>query len=142
MELLSYREKAPKRKIELLDVLKFVHSVAWPHMFGRPADDLQQAAAHEDEYMISDHDLATNRYVSVPRSYGSFNPGALVAGMIRGLLESAGFRARVSAHTVEQKGPPGAGAGAGAQGRKTTTFLIKFDPSVMQREALIKGQMR
>ena len=61
MELLSYREKAPRRKTELLDALKFVHSVAWPHMFGRPADDLQQAAAHEDEYMISDHDLITNR---------------------------------------------------------------------------------
>lgn len=134
IELLSYREKAPKRKTEVLDILKFIHSVAWPHMFGRPADDLQQAAAHEDEYMISDHDLATNRYVSVPKSYGSFNPGALVAGMIRVMLESAGFRARVSAHTVDQKGP-------GVQGKKTTTFLIKFDPSVMQREALIKGQM-
>ena len=75
----------------------------------------------------------------MPKSYGAFNPGALVAGAIRGMLENAGFKARVSAHTVEQKHPAGAGAGVR---KTTTTFLIKFDPAVMQREALIKGQVR
>jgi hypothetical protein len=44
--------------------------------------------------MISAHDLPTNRFVSVPKSYGAFNPGALVAGMIRGMLDAAGFAAR------------------------------------------------
>jgi hypothetical protein len=48
----------------------------------------------DDEYMISDNDLPTNRFVSVPKSYGSFNPGALVAGMIRGMLDAAGLAAR------------------------------------------------
>ena len=31
---------------------RFIYSTAWPHMFGKPADDLQQAAAvgvlHDD----------------------------------------------------------------------------------------------
>lgn len=48
----------------------------------------------DDEYMISDASLPTNRFVSVPKSYGSFNPGALVAGIIRGLLDAAGFPAQ------------------------------------------------
>lgn len=48
----------------------------------------------DDEYMISDYDLPTNRFVSVPKSYGSFHPGAMVAGMIRGMLDAAGFAAR------------------------------------------------
>ncbi len=121
MELLSYREKVPRRKPEILDALRFIHSTAWPHMFGKPADDLQQAAAvsehcyipsslvegrrgaqqydfqhsqADDEYMISDCDLLTSRFVSVPKSYGSFNPGGLVAGIIRGMLDAAGFPAR------------------------------------------------
>lgn len=128
LELSSYREKVLRRKPEILDALRFIHSTAWPLMFGKTADDLQQAAAADDEYMISDNDLHTNRFVSVPKSYGSFNPGALVAGMIRGMLDAAGFAARVSAHFVEQRDKP----------KPTTTFLIKFNASVMQREAINK----
>ena len=48
----------------------------------------------DDEYMISDYDLLPSRYVSVPKSYGSFNPGGLVAGIVRGMLDTAGFQAR------------------------------------------------
>lgn len=48
----------------------------------------------DDEYMISDYDLLVNRYISVPKTYGSFNPGAVVAGIVRGMLEAAGFPAR------------------------------------------------
>jgi hypothetical protein len=47
----------------------------------------------DDEYMITDNDLLISRYISVPRSYGSFNPGALVAGVVRGILDTAGFPA-------------------------------------------------
>ena len=46
-----------KRKPEVLDALKFVHSTAWPALFGKAATDLQQANAADDEYMISDSDL-------------------------------------------------------------------------------------
>ncbi|KAG1678957.1 hypothetical protein FOA52_013020 [Chlamydomonas sp. UWO 241] len=130
LELLSWRaDRQPRRRPEVLDALRFVHSVAWPHLFSKTADDLQQAAAADDEYMISDSNLPTIRFVSVPKSYGAFNPGALVAGIVRGLLDAAGFPARVSAHFVEQRD---------GRGKATTTFLIKFDASVMAREALLK----
>ena len=55
-----------------------------------------QTCLHQayDEYMISDYDLLPSRYVSVPKSYGSFNPGGLVAGIVRGMLDTAGSQAR------------------------------------------------
>ncbi len=43
IELLSWRERALKRKPEVLDILRWVHSIAWPAVFGKTADDLQQA---------------------------------------------------------------------------------------------------
>lgn len=132
LELLSYREKTLKRKPEVLDVLRFIHSTAWPYMFGKNADDLQQAAAADDEYMISDYDLLISKFISVPKSYSSFNPGGLAAGIVRGMLDSAGFPARVSAHYVDHKD----------RARPITTILIKFDVSVMQRQAYIDALKR
>lgn len=44
--------------------------------------------------MISDSDLFVTKYVSVPREMGHFNPAAFVAGVVRGVLEGAGFPAR------------------------------------------------
>ena len=94
LELLSYRERSMKRHLEVLDILKYIHSVAWPYMFGKKADDLQQANAADDEYMISDNDLLVGKFISIPKSYSSFVPGSLVAGIVRGMLEAAGFPAR------------------------------------------------
>ena len=45
LELLSWREKVVRRKPEVLDVLRFIHSSAWPYLFGKVADELQQANA-------------------------------------------------------------------------------------------------
>lgn len=45
LELSSYREKVLRRKPEILEILRFIHNTAWPYMFGKSADDLQQAAA-------------------------------------------------------------------------------------------------
>lgn len=94
LELLSYRERNVRRHLEAVDILKYIHSVAWPYMFGKKADDLQQANAADDEYMISDNDLLVGKFISVPKSYSSFVPGSLVAGIVRGMLEAAGFPAR------------------------------------------------
>jgi hypothetical protein len=94
LELLAYRERSMRRNLEVLDILKYIHSVAWPHMFGKKADDLQQANAADDEYMISDNDLLVGRFITIPKSYSSFVPGSLVAGVVRGMLDAAGFPAR------------------------------------------------
>eukprot|EP00878_Enallax_costatus_P027308 GHUV01029379.1.p1 GENE.GHUV01029379.1~~GHUV01029379.1.p1 ORF type:complete len:124 (+),score=51.41 GHUV01029379.1:363-734(+) len=121
-----------RRKPEILDILKHIHSVAWPYMFGKTADDLQQANAADDEYMISDHDLMVGKFISIPKSYSSFVPGSIVAGMVRGMLDAAGFPARVSAHFVEQP----------SSSKLSTTILIKFDKAVMQRQAQLDATRR
>ncbi|GBF89122.1 hypothetical protein Rsub_01839 [Raphidocelis subcapitata] len=131
MELLSYREKTVRRKPEVLDVLKFIHSTAWPFLFGKPANDLQQANAADDEYMISDHDLLVGRYISVPRSYATFVPGSIVAGIVRGMLDAAGFPAH-----------RGGGGGGGGAPQKSTTILVKFEAAVMARQAALENARR
>lgn len=129
LELLSWREKTLRRKTDVLDILRFIHGPAWSYMFGKNADDLQQAANADDEYYIRDYDHLLSKYISVPRSYEPFNPGTLAAGMMRGMLDSAGFPARVTAHFVPHK----------ERSRPITTFMIKFEPSVMQRQAYLEA---
>jgi len=74
--------------------------------------------------MISDNDLLVNKFISVPRDMGNLNCGAFVAGVVEGVLKSAGFPARVTAHSVGVEG----------QSRPKTTILIKFEPEVLERE--------
>eukprot|EP00850_Spirogloea_muscicola_P021855 SM000265S09776 [mRNA] locus=s265:166499:168643:+ [translate_table: standard] len=89
------------------------------------ADSLEKSTEHEDEYMISERELLVNRFISVPRDMGSFNCGAFVAGIVKGVLDNAGFPARVTAHFVAVEG----------QARPRTTILIKFSEEVLLREA-------
>jgi hypothetical protein len=44
--------------------------------------------------MISDKDLLVNKFISVPKDYGQLNCGAFVAGIVKGVLDSAGFPSR------------------------------------------------
>lgn len=75
--------------------------------------------------MISDQNLALNKYISVPKELATFNPGAFMAGVIKGVLDSSCFPARVSAHNVQVQGLK----------KPQVTFLMKFEKSVIEREA-------
>jgi hypothetical protein len=78
------------------------------HTSQPPAMPPPQANAATDEYMITDNDLLVQKYISVPKSYATFVPGSIVAGMVRGLLDAAGFPARwvagISTQGVEAGG--------------------------------------
>ncbi|WMV23747.1 hypothetical protein MTR67_017132 [Solanum verrucosum] len=91
------------------------------------ADSLEKGTEHEDEYMISEKELLVNRFISIPKDMGAFNCGAFVAGIVRGVLENAGFPAVVTAHFVPVEG----------QHRPRTTILIKFAEEVLRREATL-----
>ncbi|KAI3776626.1 hypothetical protein L1987_46412 [Smallanthus sonchifolius] len=125
LELLCHREKGNRRETRLLGILSFVHSTVWKVLFGKVADSLEKGTEHEDEYMISEKELLVNRFISVPKDMGSFNCGAFVAGIVRGVLDNAGFPAVVTAHFVPVDG----------QQRPRTTILIKFAEEVLRREA-------
>ncbi|GFP81706.1 trafficking protein particle complex subunit 5 [Phtheirospermum japonicum] len=85
------------------------------------ADSLEKGTEHEDEYMISEKELLVNRFISIPKDMGAFNCGAFVAGIVRGVLDNAGFPAVVTAHFVPVDG----------QQRPRTTILIKFAEEVL-----------
>nr|XP_024356447.1 trafficking protein particle complex subunit 5-like isoform X2 [Physcomitrium patens] len=125
LELLCHRDKANRRETRVLGILSFVHSTVWKSLFGKVADSLEKGTEHEDEYMISEKELLVNRFVSVPGGMGGFNCGTFVAGIVKGVLDGAGFPARVTAHFVAVEG----------QARPRTTILIKFAEEVVQRDA-------
>ncbi|XP_048134264.1 trafficking protein particle complex subunit 5-like isoform X1 [Rhodamnia argentea] len=120
LELLCHREKGNRRETRLLGILSFVHSTVWKVLFGKVADSLEKGTENEDEYMISEKELLVNRFISIPKDMGTFNCGAFVAGIVRGVLDSAGFPAVVTAHFVPVEG----------QQRPRTTILIKFAEEV------------
>ncbi|WRX33336.1 Transport protein particle (TRAPP) component - like 3 [Theobroma cacao] len=120
LELLCHRDKGNRRETRLLGILSFVHSTVWKVLFGKVADSLEKGTEHEDEYMISEKELLVNKFISIPKDMGTFNCGAFVAGIVRGVLDSAGFPAVVTAHFVPMEG----------QQRPRTTILIKFAEEV------------
>jgi hypothetical protein len=88
--------------------------------------------------MITDNDPLISQYISVPKEIKDFNPGALVAGIMEGVCDGAGFAttgvkgAGVSAHWVH----------SGAEGEEgmwpcKTVFLIRFAPEVLEREEIL-----
>lgn len=95
LEILAYRERTGRRETRILDILRFVHTTMWKYMFGHQAKDLEQSNTAEDEYMISDIDLFTTKFISVPKEMGHLNCNAFVAGIVKGILDSAGFSARL-----------------------------------------------
>merc|ERR1712079_231096 len=61
--------------------------------------------------------LLVNTFISVPKDKGSLNCAAFVAGIVEAVLDGANFPAKVSAHW-----------------HKGTTFMVKFEESVIARD--------
>ena len=61
----------------------------------------------------------------MPKDLGDLNCAAFVAGIIKGVLEIAGFPAEVSAYYAPVEG----------QVHPRTNFSIKLTPEVLEREA-------
>lgn len=127
LELLTWREKVPKREIKVLGILYFIHSTVWKALFGKQADSLEKSTENEDEYMISDNEPILTKYISVPKELSQLNCNAFVAGIVEAVLDGCQFPARVTAHTVPIDGFP-----------QRTTILIKLDSEVLEREELLK----
>ena len=123
LELLTYREKSNRREIRLQGILQFINTNVWRCLFGKPADSLE--IYNDDEYVLSDRTPLVNRFISVPRDLGDLNCAAFVAGIVKGVLEDAGFSAEVSAYYAEVDG----------HRQPRTNFLMKFSPEVLEREA-------
>jgi hypothetical protein len=155
LELLTYRQRDYKRETRLMNVLQFVSTVAWKALFGKAADSLERSMDHADEFMIVDYTPTTSHYLTVPTDFGGLSADAYISGIVAGLLDGAGFSARVTAHTVAleegETAPVTAASTAtsptfhamavGARNpmlpprKDKAVFLVKFDPTVLSRDA-------
>jgi hypothetical protein len=118
LEVLACRDKSNRRENRLQGILQFINTNVWRSLFGKSADSLE--IYNDDEYVISDRDLLVNRFISVPKDFG-----AVVAGIVKGVLADAGFEAEVSAYYAPVEG----------EARPRTNILMKFTSEVLEREA-------
>ena len=123
LEVLACRDKSNRRENRLQGILQFINTNVWRSLFGKSADSLE--IYNDDEYVISDRDLLVNRFISVPKDFGDLNCGAFVAGIVKGVLADAGFKAEVSAYYATVEG----------EARPRTNILMKFTSEVLEREA-------
>lgn len=119
------RDKSNRRETRLQGILQFIQSNVWRCLFGKAADSLEIYC--DDEYIIGDRELLVNRFISVPKDLGQLNCAAFVAGIVKGVLDDAGFPAQVSAYYAPVDG----------QARPRTNILMKFHPTVLEREQRI-----
>ncbi|KAK8379618.1 hypothetical protein O3P69_019524 [Scylla paramamosain] len=123
VELLFVRERNYKRETKLLSILLFVKGTLWKSLFGKEADKLDRATDDERIFYLIEKEPLVNRFVSVPRDKSSINCAAFVAGIIEATLVSTGFPAKVT-----------------ALWHKGTTFMIKFDDTVLVRDKQLEGR--
>ena len=143
LDLLLFREppRTQLRPLNIIALLHFIKINIWTHLFGRQADRLEKSSNPDtpDEFMIIDNEPLVNAYISVPKDMSQLNCAAFAAGIIEGVCDGAGFPARVTAHTVGDTAQNNGGTGAadGEMWPGRTVFLVKFQPEVLEREALI-----
>jgi hypothetical protein len=128
-----------------MSILHFVSSSVWKSLFGKSADSLERSIDHADEFMIVDYEPITSTFVSVPSDLGQLSADAYLSGIIAGVLDGAGFSARVTAHSVkieEGEVPVGSGGGFTVPGmpprKEKAVFLVKFSPEVLSRDAALE----
>jgi len=127
LELLLFREgRSAKRETRIIGILQFIAQTVYRHLFNKPADGLERSHDKDDEYMIIDNEPVVNSYISVPKEISQLNCAAFVAGIIEAVLDGSLFPARVTAHSVPTDQWPG-----------KTVYLVKFEESVLEREAVL-----
>lgn len=121
LDLVFVRDRAARRELKLLNVLLMVKSTLWKTLFGKEADKLEHANDDERTYYIIENEPLVNKFISVPKDKGSLNCAAFVAGVVEAVLVGCNFPAKVSAHW-----------------HKGTTFMVKFEESVIARDKAIE----
>ncbi|OHS94011.1 hypothetical protein TRFO_39837 [Tritrichomonas foetus] len=121
-EVLSQgKETNFKRPVKEVPMLLLLKEKIWPFLFGSQATDLQQQVDDQSCYMLYDDKPMITQYISHPSDIRSqFSCCSFVAGIIEGILHSAGFPCRISTHPNPQSPQTDA-----------VVYLIKFleDPN-------------
>ncbi|KAF0296075.1 Trafficking protein particle complex subunit 5 [Amphibalanus amphitrite] len=120
LDLIVVRERNLKRETKILNILLFIKGTFWKTLFGKEADKLEHANDDQRMYYIIEKEPLVNTFISVPKDKGSLNCAAYVAGMIEAVLCGSNFPAKVTAHW-----------------HKGTTFMVRFESSVLARDAQV-----
>uniref|UniRef100_A0A6G1SPS1 Trafficking protein particle complex subunit 5 n=1 Tax=Aceria tosichella TaxID=561515 RepID=A0A6G1SPS1_9ACAR len=117
IDLIVNRDKNFRRETRVINMLMFIKTVFWRALFNKEADKLEQANDDSSIYYLIEQEPITNKFVSTPKDKGNFNCASFIAGIIEASLEQCCFPNKVSVHW-----------------HQGTTFMIKFDDSVVKRE--------
>lgn len=117
VDLIIARDKNFRRETRVTNMLMFIKTVFWRTLFNKEADKLEQANDDLSVYYLIETEPITNKFVSMPKDKGQFNCASFVAGIIEAALEQCCFPNKVTVHW-----------------HQGTTFMIKFDESVVKRE--------
>lgn len=117
VDLIVTRDKNFRRETRVINMLMFIKTVFWRALFNKEADKLEQANDDSSVYYLIETEPITNKFVSMPKDKGQFNCASFIAGIIEAALEQCCFPNKVTVHW-----------------HQGTTFMIKFDESVVKRE--------
>lgn len=131
LDLIALRERQTKREVRLLNALNMVVVSVWKFLFNKQADSLKKVRDSEDEFYIEEASPVVNKYISVPRDYGDLNCAAFCAGIINGVLDSAGFPATVTAKVHAR---PAVDPNHVGYSQPLTIYYIKVNSEVTERE--------
>ncbi|XP_064625577.1 trafficking protein particle complex subunit 5-like [Lineus longissimus] len=123
LDVVFFREKNFKRETKVVNMLNFIKGNLWKTLFGREADMLEQDNEDDKTYYIIEKEPLVNKFISVPKDKGNLNCAAFTAGIIEAVLNGCNFPAKVTVHR-----------------HKGTTYMIKFDESVITRDKSIEGR--
>lgn len=122
--LTSQITKMRRRDLRILDILQFVHGTLWSYLFNHVSDDLVKSSERDNEYMIIDNQQTLTQFISGLNNRVSCD--YYICGIIRGFLTNAGFRCKVTAHSMPQ----------GELEKERVVYLIQFDNQVLEREGI------
>ena len=87
-------------------ILSYIVSDVWKQLFGRAADNLEKSLDSPLTYLIVDEGPNVSGFTSLPKGLEKLSVAAFAAGIVRGMLEAAGFACdSVQAHNVLEPTP-------------------------------------
>ena len=109
-----------KRHTKAVPMLLQLKDTIWKYLFGNSASNLEQQVDDPNCYMLYDNQPMVTQYISYPSDIkkAGISCCSFVAGIVQGILNSAGFKCKVTAHPNPDEQNP-----------ESVIFLIKFEES-------------
>ena len=127
LELITLREQNSTKEIRFVYFLLFIKNHVWPILFNKSDCTVEMHEHNKYIYMIKEQNTLCNRFACLPKGQRHLNCSAFTAGIIEGMLNAAGFSARVSALFESENSKPDVFV-------EKTVYLIHFAPEVIERD--------